>query len=91
MDNDEEVSGERLSLEDRQRVHAQVDHFIDIISRRYGIKPADVVDTIVWVRERRSFTSKITMGGALSIIGVVATALAFSIWEGIRHFLTARP
>jgi len=92
MDSDNEDSPESLlSVEDRQRVHAQVDHFIDIISHRYGIKPADVVDTIIWVRERRSFASKVTMGGALSIMGIIASAMVLSMWEGIKHFLTVKP
>jgi hypothetical protein len=87
MNNEEDISAGNLSAEDRQRVNAQVDHFIDVISRRYGIKPSEVIDTIVWVRERREFTAKVTMGGALAIIGILATALAFSMWEGIKHFL----
>jgi hypothetical protein len=77
-----------MTEEDRHRVTMQVDHFIEILSARYGIKPADVVETVNWVKDRKEFFTRVKMSGAVSIIGLVIGALLLSMWEGIKLAIT---
>lgn len=78
------TEGFHLSDEEKHKVMIQVDHFIEILSARYGLRPNDVVDTVQWVKERRQFVERMKVSSALSILGVVVAALLLSMWEGIK-------
>jgi hypothetical protein len=76
-----------LSEEEKYRVTLQVDHFIDLLSKRYGIHPNEVIDAIQWVRDHRSIESKLHFGALISVIGVITGAALMALWEGVKHLL----
>jgi hypothetical protein len=77
----------QLTDEERLRVGVQVEHFIDILSRRYGIEPQEIVEAVRWVQRRQIASDKLKQSGIVSILGVVVAALALSIWEGIKALI----
>lgn len=79
-----------LSEDDKLRVTLQVDHFIEILSRRYGIDPKEVVEAVTWVRERKQFSNRFHAGAIISMISVLVGAILLSLWEGIKHFIKDR-
>jgi hypothetical protein len=86
----DEHQGIHLTEEEKYRVTLQVDHFIEIVSKRYGIDPNEVVEAVRWVRERKQFTDKMRSGTMLSLVGVIVGAILLSLWEGIKHLVTQR-
>lgn len=81
----------RLSEEEKYRVTLQVDHFIEILSKRYGIDPNEVVEAVTWVRERKQFSDRFQTGAIISMISVLVGAILLSMWEGIKHFVKDKP
>lgn len=79
--------GIHLSDDEKYRVTLQVDHFIEILSKRYGIDPNEVVEAVTWVRERKRFSDKFRTGTMLSILGVIVGAILLSIWEGFKQLV----
>lgn len=79
-----------LSDEEKRRVTLQVDYFLEMISSRYKIQPQEIMETVQWVRERKEFTSKLKTTGLLSILGIVISALALTLWEGVKALITGR-
>lgn len=81
----------QLSDEEKYRVTLQVDHFIELLSKRYGIQPSEVVDAVQWVRNHKSIETKVQFGAVLSIISVVVGAALVALWEGLKHLLNDKP
>lgn len=79
-----------LTAEEKARVTLQVDHFIDILSRRYGIEPQEVIDTVKWVRDRKELSSRFQVGAVLSLMGVLLGGLVLAMWEGVKHYVSER-
>lgn len=77
----------RLTEEEKYRVTLQVDHFIDLLSKRYGIEPTEVIDAIQWVRDHKSIETKVQFGAVISIISVVVGAALMALWEGLKHLI----
>ena len=77
-----------LSDEDKYRVTLQVDHFIEILSARYGIEPNEVIDAVKWVRDRKKFSESMERGAIISLIGAVVSAVLFALWQGVIHFIS---
>jgi hypothetical protein len=75
-----------LSEEDRIRVAVQVDHFIAVLETRYGISVNEATELLRWAKAQRERNQKLVQGGALSLIGLVITAIAISLVEGIRSW-----
>jgi hypothetical protein len=76
-----------LSEEDKYKVTLQVDHFIELLSARYGIEPNEVIDAVKWVRERKKFTDSIQNASTIAFIGAMVSAILFALWQGIIHFV----
>jgi hypothetical protein len=79
-----------MTEEERAKVVMQVEHFITILSQRYGIEPTEVVEAVKWVQAHKLSTERLQQAGIKSILSIVLTALALSIWEGARSFLWKR-
>jgi hypothetical protein len=77
-----------LSDDDRRKVEAQVIFFLDLLSRRYEVSPQEVIDAVRWVRERKLVAEKIRSTGTLSLIGLLVSALALAMWEGVKAMIT---
>ena len=76
-----------LSDEDRVRVQMQVDHFLTVIETRYGISVNEATDLLRWAKAQRDRNNKLAQAGAISLIGLIVTALAMSVVEGVKHWL----
>jgi hypothetical protein len=76
-----------LSDEEKYKVTLQVDHFIEILSQRYGIEPTEVIDAVKWVRERKKFSEAVQNATTISFLGVLISAFLFALWQGVVHFL----
>lgn len=79
-----------LTPEERARVTAQVDHFVDLMAHRYNVTPDDVVDAVRWVKARKEFSSKLSLAGSASLLALVVSALAAALWEGVRSLIRAK-
>ena len=79
-----------LSLEDRIKAEAQVESFIEVLARRYGLKEdeiPEIIDNLKWLSNHRRGISRISWSAGLGVIGLGASGLALALWEGIRHFV----
>lgn len=84
------MSFDHMSEEERAKVAAQVDYFVSVMMRRYGMTEEDVpkvLDSLRWLREHRAFMQRIQTGGTLSLIALLVSALAAAVWEGMRSLL----
>ena len=76
-----------LSDEERVKVQMQVDHFLTVIETRYGISVNEATDLLRWAKAQRDRNNKLAQAGAISLIGLIVTALAMSVVEGVKHWL----
>ena len=80
-----------LSEEERLKAQLQVDAFIHLLETRYSLSASEAVELLRWAKAQRERNTKLVQGGALSLIGLVITAIAISLAEGIKQFFTGRP
>ena len=73
-----------LTDDERKKVAAQVEAFVELITRRYDVKPEEVLEAVRWVRERKAFSEKVRSTGLVSLIGLLITAIALAVWEGVK-------
>lgn len=69
----------------------EVDIFLEILTKRYGLEIKDVVDTVRWVQEHRDFIASLRRAGAISFLGIIVSAMLLALWEGIKALITRRP
>jgi hypothetical protein len=74
-----------LSEEERAKVVLQVDYFVDILSKRYGIEPNEIVEVVNQVREWKARNQRLTQAGYISLIGIIISAAMLAFWEGIKR------
>ena len=60
--------------------------FVDLLARRYGLEPREVVEAVKWVQQHRDFVAKMKHGGWLSMISIVVGAAILAFWEGVKAF-----
>jgi hypothetical protein len=85
------MSFDQLPHEEQARVAAQVEYFLSVVLKRYGMNEADLSDAMVALREMREhkeFYGRIKAGGTLSVIGLLLAALGSAVWQGIKILLT---
>lgn len=80
-----------LTEEERYKAALQVEHFIHILETRYGISATEATELLRWARAQRERNQKLAQGGALSLIGLVITAIAISLVEGVKAFFARVP
>lgn len=80
-------SGHNLTQEERTKVAYQVDYFMTLVAQKYAVSPSEVMDAVKWVKERQDFNKKLRQTGIFSLIGIIGSALMFSLWEGIKHII----
>ena len=80
-----------LSEDERRRVAAQVDYFIELVGKRYDVQPSEVLEAVRWVRERREFAGKLKSTGMMGVIGLMISSLAMALWEGLKTLLAGGP
>jgi len=83
-----------LSIEDRIKVEAQVESFIEIMAKRYGIKEEELpalVDDIRWIASHRRSIDRMAWSAVLGVIGLAVSGAGLMLWEGIKHTVTRGP
>ena len=73
-----------LTDDERKKVAAQVEAFVELITRRYDVKPEEVLEAVKWVRERKAFSERVKSTGLVSLIGLLITAISLAVWEGVK-------
>lgn len=73
-----------------QQAEAQVEAFITILTRRYGIDEREIphlVDGIRWAITHKESLDKLNFGALMAVLATVIAALLIAIWEGVRHLV----
>lgn len=74
----------------RVQAEMQVEAFISLIERRYGIKPENIphmVADLEWIHNHRGHISKISWAIALGILSLAASGIALAFWTGLKHLV----
>jgi len=77
-----------LTDDERRKVAAQVEAFVELITRRYDVKPEEVLEAVKWVRERKAFSERVKATGLVSLIGLLITAIGMAVWEGVKAMVS---
>ena len=77
-----------LTEEERRRVHAQVEAFVELIIRRYDVNPEEVLEAVKWVREKKAFNDRVKSTGLISLIGLLVSAIGLAVWEGVKAMVS---
>ncbi len=81
---------EKDDAERRGEAELQVEAFLEMLQRRYGLKPEDVpaiLDDMRWVREHRHGINRVSWSVALGILAIAISGVAAAVWEGVKHTL----
>ena len=81
---------EKEDAERRVEAELQVEAFLDMLQRRYGLKSEDVpaiLDDLRWVREHRHGINRVSWSVALGILAIAISGVAAAVWEGLKHTL----
>lgn len=81
---------EKDDAERRVEAELQVEAFLDMLQRRYGLKPEDIpaiLDDMRWVREHRHGINRVSWSVALGILAIAISGVAAAVWEGLKHTL----
>lgn len=81
---------EHLTDEERARLGMQVDLFVDLLARRYGLQPTEVIDAVRWVQTHKEFVSRMKNGGFFGLIGVLISAALLALWEGVKAMVVSK-
>ena len=76
-----------LTPEQKLAAEAQVDYFTEVVLKRYGFNHNDlpeILDSLRWIKEHRSFMQRIQTGGTMSLIALLVTAIGSAIWQGAK-------
>jgi hypothetical protein len=73
-----------LTDDERRKVAAQVEAFVELITKRYDVRPEEVLEAVKWVREKKAFNDRVKSTGLVSLIGLLITAISLAVWEGVK-------
>lgn len=79
---------ERDDVEARVQAEMQVEAFISILEKRFGLKSEDVpqiLDDLRWVREHRNGINRVSWSVALGVLAIAIAGVMNAFWEGIKH------
>lgn len=77
-------------FEKRVQAELQVEAFLDLLQKRYGLKPEDIppiLDDLRWVREHRLGINRVSWSVALGLLALALSGVATAFWEGLKHAL----
>ena len=77
-----------LTEEERRKVAAQVEAFVELITKRYDVRPEEVLEAVKWVREKKAFNDRVKSTGLVSLIGLLITAVGLAVWEGVKAMVS---
>ena len=73
-----------LTEDERKKVAAQVEAFVELITTRYDVRPEEVLEAVKWVREKKAFNDRVKSTGLVSLSGLLITAISLAVWEGVK-------
>lgn len=79
---------ERDDVEVRVQAEIQVEAFLLILEKRYGLKFEDVpqlLDDLRWVREHRNGINRVSWSVALGVLAIAVAGVMHAFWEGIKQ------
>jgi hypothetical protein len=76
-----------LSEEERAKVAAQVDYFLQLMAKRYEVTPSEMVTLVQEMRARKEFFDRVKSTGLISLVGLIATAVMLAVWEGLKSLI----
>lgn len=79
---------DKTDIERRVQAELHVEAFLDLLQKRYGLKPEDVpiiLDDMRWLRQHRVGANRITWSVALGLVALAVTGVAKAFWEGFKH------
>ena len=79
-----------MGIEDKIHAEEQVEVFLTLLYKRYGVKEdeiPEIIDNIRWISRSRTGVSRITWHASLALIGLVMMGLFTLVKEGFIHFL----
>jgi hypothetical protein len=79
---------------ERGAAERQVDYFVDIVSRRYGIEPSElpeILENMRWLHKHRQLAARIAGGVTIMVIGAVALMTLSTLWEGFKNLVSNTP
>ena len=77
-----------LTDDERRKVAAQVEAFVELITKRYDVRPEEVLEAVKWVREKKAFNDRVKSTGLVSLIGLLITAISLAVWEGVKAMVS---
>ena len=81
----ESHQNELLNDEEKASIASQGDFFLEVLQKRYGITPQEIIDVIRWAQERKAFAEKLKASSTLAFVGIIASAILMALWEGIKQ------
>lgn len=81
---------EKDDAERRVEAEIQVEAFLGMLQRRYGLKSEDIpaiLDDMRWVREHRHGINRISWSVALGILALAISGVVSAFWEGVKNSL----
>ncbi len=79
---------------ERGAAERQVDYFVDIVARRYGIEPEEIpeiMENMRWLHKHRQLAGRIAGGVTIMVIGAVALMTLSTLWEGFKSIVNNTP
>jgi hypothetical protein len=71
----------------------QVEAFIAILSRRYGLSEEDIpdiIDNMKWIAKHRNKIENATVYAFLTLLGLLMIGMATAFWEGFKAMLRGK-
>jgi hypothetical protein len=78
---------QRDESEHRLLAELQVEAFITLLQKRYGLKPEaipEILDDMRWLREHRNGINRVSWSVALGILAIALSGVMHALWEGIK-------
>jgi len=86
MSND----NERRDVEKRVQAELQVEAFISLLEKRYGLESEDlpeILDDLRWLRKHRAGINRVSWSVALGLLALAAAGVWQAFVEGVKHFI----
>jgi hypothetical protein len=64
----------------------QLEMVAEAFEKRYHMSFDELVEGARWARAARLRHEKITSGGIASLVGIIITAIAMAMWEGVKSW-----
>ena len=80
----------RDDAERRIAAELQVEAFVGLLEKRFGLKSEDIpqiLDDLRWVREHRDGINRVSWSVALGILAVAVSGVAVAFWEGVKQMI----